>query len=388
MKPIVVIIVVAILVIFVLIILNQKKGRDVPQERRQDVPKRKPGPTRTLIFSDNFKSYVRGTSYGFFSPTSNDATVTNNPTSGGLTFNATPQAFVSTVPQGPLATLDHVKDLEYSAGGDAVVPGAGYKMFTAPTNGEWLILKASGVGADQYFSQPLPTAVAQAVRDQYKDPRPCCATFAILDPVNLITCDFLLTRERGFAIYEHLPFLKPGWPIPPIYQGPNLVQAGDYHGFTHAVPIYERDQTIAPMNEKLDLEFRYNRLGGVFEWWINGVKRLSWSRIGAGMERQYRALDHNGPDTRFEPEGFCAGFGLFSLLDCHETSEDIRLDPAPVQLCTPEIEYVNPKSELMWPYGVAEMDTSFLDMSSLIGNRLFGQGAQLTVSTLSVYHGI
>ena len=342
---------------------------------------------RKLIFSDNFKRYVRGVSYGFFSPTSNDATATNDPINGGLTFNAIPQPFTSTVPQGPLATLDHVKDLEYSAGGDAVVAGAGYKMFTAPTNGDWLILKASGVGADQYYSQPLPPAVAGAIRNQYSDPRPCCATFAILDPINLITCDFLLTRERVFAIYEHLPFLKPGWPIPPIYQGPNLEQIGDYHGFTHAVPIYERDQTIAPMDEKLDLEFRYNRKQGVLEWWINGVQRLSWSRIGAAMDRQYRALDHNGPDTRFEPEGFCAGFGLFSLLDCHETSEDIYLDPAPVQLCVPPVEYINPKAELLWPYGIAQLDTTFLDTTSALGNRLFGQGAQLTVSSLRVYHG-
>lgn len=388
-REVLILLIVVIVVVLFAVLLNSNVGKHHHHghhhHHREKSPVRKA--SRQLVSYDDFKNYQDGVSYPFFSPATNDATVTVNPTTGGIKFNETPQAFVATVPQGPVGTLDHVKWLGYWRKGDAVVPGADYKSFTAPSDGRWLIIKASGVGADQYYSAPVPPDVAYCLRDQYQDPRPCCAAFAILDPVNLLTCDFLITRKRVYAIYERLPFLKPGWPIPPVYQGPNLISAGDYHGFTHIVPIFERDQNVAPLEEDLDLEFRYNKVKGVLEWWVNGVRRLEWTRIGAGMDRQYRALDHNGPDVRITPDGFCAGFGLFSLLDCHDTNEDQTSDPAPVQLCSPSVEYVNPKLDLSYPFGQAILDTTFIDTTSAAGNRIFGQGVQFNIKALSVYHG-
>lgn len=340
-----------------------------------------------ILSQDLFKtfSYGVGGTYGLFSPQSNDATVTADPILGGLSFNATPQAFTATTPQGGLGTLDHVKFLAYRTDGDSPVAAATYTAFTAPDDGSELVYEGVDVGVKQYLPNPVPVGIAGGVIDQTKDVRLCCGGLGVLDPDNYLTFDVLFADTQIYAVYEHLPFLKPGWPSPPAYTGPNTVTAGDYHGFTHLIPLAERPTTGDPLTNTVNVKFCYNKQQGYVRWLINDQERARVSNLGMALDRRLRVLDHNGPDVQIIPTRLCFGLNLFTLLDMHEPSKGDTSDLALVRLCTPSTQYVNPRLDRVWPGGNPTPDTTFLDASSLLENRLFGQGCQEVIKQSLVY---
>lgn len=344
---------------------------------------------KQFLINDNLSHYSTGMggTYGLYSPTSNDGTVVPG-VNGGLLINPLPQPFVSTVPQSGFGTLDHVKYLAYRADGDTPATGLGsnFSAFTAPTDGTELVYECPNIAAQQTFASPIPAAIAGGVIDQNKDPRLCCAGMAVLDPDNLLTFDVLFTNTEIYAIYERLPFGKPGWPAsPPAYTGPDVLTSGDYHGFTHLIPLGCRQSGVSPLSATTRVQFAYNKALGYARWLINGDEKFRISKIGCALDSKYRVLDHDGPDVLVSPNRLSFGFCLFSLLDMHEPSQQNLSDLALVQLCTPNQQYVNPRLDRIWPGGNPQYDSTFLDPTSNVANRLFGQGVQLSVDKVLIY---
>lgn len=348
--------------------------------------------TQTAILSeDNFSVFNTGPggNFGYFSfppfvPQANDATVVAGP--NGLEINPTPQSFTATVGQNPFGLLDHVKFLVYRADGNSPVAGASYSAFIAPDDGSELVYECIDYASDQYFPNPIPAAIAGGVLDKYRDPRLACSCCAVLDPDNFFTFDCIATRDGYYAIYEFLPFLKPGWPFaPPSYDSYNPPVNGDYHAFTHIIPLGGRDSSVAPLDDKANIKVCYNKQKGYVRWLINDSEKFRVENIGAALDPRYKVIDHNGPDIKVVPNRLCFGFNLFTLLDAHEPSAKNLDDLALVQLTDVPTQYVNPRSDRTWPGGIPVYDSTFLDPTSATANRLFGQGAQARVGGSKVY---
>lgn len=344
------------------------------------------GVNRQTILSDNV---LTPASYGLYTSgpfTGNDGVLTVDAT--GLHLNKVAQAFTLTQAQGPFATLDHVKYLAYRTDGDVPnVLGSNYSAFTAPTDGSEMVY-ACDIACAQNPMPAVPAPIFGGVIDAYKDIRLSCAGLAVLDPDNLLTFDVLFSNTAIYAIYEHLPFLKPGWPVPPDYPvgtNPLATVPNDYHGFTHLIPLGSR-VGATPLSEFTNVKICYNKALGYVRWLINDSEVYRLTNIGAAIPgTKYRVLDHNGPAVHISPNRLCFGICLFTLLDMHEPSQGDETDLALVQLCAPASQYVNPRLPRTWPSGAPQLDTTFLDAVSLVGNRIWGQGAQLNLTSSKIY---
>jgi hypothetical protein len=168
-----------------------------------------------------------------------------------------------------------------------------------------------------------------------------------------------------FVIYEILPFGKTNY-------GGNL---GDYHGFTHAIPVGK----IVSKDGWVSLATSYNRKAGTIRFWVEGKLVHSINAVGIAIDRKYRILDHGGVDRLSFPQYVFRGQGIFTLLDAYKPN-NLNLEPYKplVQLDNDNTHY----------FDIVKGDGSFAqfyDSTNKKSNRLFGQSAILKVDYTSAW---
>jgi len=313
------------------------------------------------LFSDDFAGGFTGTNWFPFAAgpyVGDDGVVTTS--ANGLHVISRPNAagkpaFVRTLgqegaadnPAGLPGGIDHVKWLYYINRSN---PATGQPGFAAPIDGRELVC-AARVSGRSHGTAAHP--FGQAVADPDDDLRLAAPAMNAIDFDTFMVFDFLLTNERVYAFYEHLPFGRDAH--------------GDYAAFSYGIPVASR----AP-GDFHDLAIAYNKAAGTVRWLVDGKEVFRVARIGHRIERQYMVLDHGGADMTFSPNQLDCGMGMFTLLDGHGPTNRglVRLSTAPGFYFNPAI-------------GQPAVET-FVDPRSAPSSRLYGQGAELRLQRYTV----
>jgi len=178
----------------------------------------------------------------------------------------------------------------------------------------------------------------------------------VIDPETGALFEFLFTNERVYVFYERLP-----------WERANL---GNYAAFTYTIPVASRSP-----GDQHHFAISYDRAAGVVRWLLDGKEVNRVDRLGCRLpSREYTMLDHGGVESLVEPRQLEFGMGMFTILDGalprHSDSGLVRLSSA-------DSFYFNPATGDPHPQ-------SFLDDESLESNRLFGQGAEFSLSRIVV----
>ncbi|WP_446209966.1 DUF6081 family protein [Micromonospora sp. IBSANI012] len=306
-------------------------------------------------FRDGFQCTgpdARWSLYGFGPHVGDDAEVTTSAdglraVSSGVHPTTGEPAFVRTLGQeaqhGPVVpgALDHVKWLAYPqhlAGtgvqGFDAVPGRVLSFET------WLSGRTYGTSGHPFGDQ---------VTDFEDDLRLASVAMPVLDHETAMVFDFFLTNKRVYVFYERLPHARG--------------QLGDYAAFLHTVPVADRT-----VDDEHHAVISYDRAAGTVRWFLDGEEVFSVDRIGHPLpSREHLMLDHGGEPTTVAPRQLAGGMGMFTILDGALPGRSAR---GLVRLTTADAHYVDPVAGAPRPQ-------AFVDGSSLPGNRLFGQGAEL-----------
>lgn len=269
-----------------------------------------------------------------------------NPSTGKPMFTKTvaPESQNGGLPGG----LDHVKWLSYMSHFTA----SGQPGFDA-VRGRVLSCEAE-IGGRTYGTAQNPFGTL--VDDPNDDLR--LGSFALnsTDFESFMVFDFFVTNKRVYAFYERLPFGRSG----PL---------GNYAAFSHQIPVFERRN----VNDSVKLRISYDRSAGKVSWWVNERKVFEVDRIGYRLQnRQLLTLDHGGQESLVDVKQLDCGMGLFTLLDGYRPS-DIGL----VRISEEPYFYYDPN---VGPPALAPM----WDDYSAASNRLWGQGAEITVENYRV----
>lgn len=270
--------------------------------------------------------------------------VGTNPTTGQPAFTKTlaPESQNGGLPGG----IDHVKWLVYMNH----LASSGFPGFDAVPGRELTCEATLGGRTFGTAGQPFGAAVA----NPNDDLRLAATAMNVIDFDTFMVFDFFLTNERIYAFYEHLPFGRGG-------------TYGNYAAFSYAIPVAARSQ-----GDLHRLAIAYDKGAGTVRWLIEGKEVFRVSAIGMPIDRRYQVLDHGGTPAIFSPNQLDCGMGMFTLLDAGAGPSRLEL----VRLSETPGFYFNPRTG-----GVP----SFVDIASLPGSRLFGQGAELWAKKYSVY---
>jgi hypothetical protein len=259
-------------------------------------------------------------------------------------------AFVQTIPNeannlsGLPGSGDHAKWIVY-ANHQA---STGLQGFDAPA-GKVLSVEAT-VSGRTYGTAGHP--FGDAVADPEDDLRLAAAMLNTIDPETSTAFDFIITNKRLYAFYGR----------------PNFARGhlGDYASFANTIALADRTP-----DDRHHVKVAYDRSAGVVRWLVDGVEALRVDRIGYRLSRDSLNLDEGGRETLVQPRQLSVGMGLLTLLDgSWPTGKGL------VRLSTGNT-YYDPAT--------GEPDKQvFVDEESLDGGRLFGQGAELTVSGYTV----
>jgi hypothetical protein len=259
-------------------------------------------------------------------------------------------AFTRTVPseQGRPGVVpgfaDHAKWIAYAD----VKASSGVQGFDA-VPGQVLSCEAV-VSGRTYGTARHPFGAA--VRDPDDDLRLAGAMLNTIDPETSTAFDVILTNKRLYAFYGRTNFARR--------------QLGRYGSFACTAPLAER----VPQ-DRHRVRIGYDRAAGVVRWLLDGEERLRVDRIGLPLDRGTLTLDEGGELSVVEPRQLSFGMGMLTLLDgSWPTGRGlVRLSRATT--------YFRP--------GLGEPhEQSFVDEESAESSRLFGQGAELTVSGYTV----
>lgn len=259
-------------------------------------------------------------------------------------------AFVRTVPSDrddPDAMpgyADHAKWIAYADH----QAGTGFQGFDAEPgrvlSGEATISGRTYGTADHPFGD--------AVEDPEDDLRLAGAMLNTIDPETSVAFDFILTNKRLYAFYGRTNFAR--------------ARLGRYASFACTVPLVERSP-----QDRHHVKISYDRSAGVVRWFLDGAQALCVDRIGHRLGRESLTLDEGGESSLVEPRQISFGMGMLSLLDgSWPTGKGL------VRLST-RTAYYQPQSGEPHP-------ASFVDEESRESSRLFGQGAELTISGYTV----
>lgn len=263
-------------------------------------------------------------------------------------------AFVRTLapepenPAGLPGTLDHVKWLVHSThvastgrpGFDAV-PGQRLTFETAVS------LRTYGTARHPFGAH---------VVDPDMDLRLAAGAVNCYDPETFVVFDFFLTNRQIYAVYERLPFVRQA--------------LGNYASFTYAVPMTRRTPT-----DRHNLAISYDRATGVVRWLIDGSEAFGVDRLGRHLaSREHLVLDHGGVESSVLPTQLNCGMAMFTLLDASLPGTGGN---GLVRVSAADGYYFDPAGGEPHPQ-------CFVDEQSLASNRLFGQGAELLVSHVTV----
>jgi hypothetical protein len=257
-------------------------------------------------------------------------------------------AFVHTVApeddngDGLPGTLDHVKWLLFANH----IASTGYQGFDAAPGQElscetWM--SGRTYGADGH---PFDDHVANPGVDL----RLASVTMNAVDPETSTVFNFFITNEQIYAFYERLPNLRG--------------QLGNYAAFSYAIPVADRSP-----HDQHHLQISYDRCAGVTRWLVDGNEVYQVGRLGHRLvSREHLVLDHGGEETPVEPRQLSCGMGMISVLD-----GELPGQSALVRLSSANGFYFDPAT------GEPDQQT-FLHDKSLESNRLFGQGAGMSMS--------
>ncbi|MDI3422617.1 DUF6081 family protein [Streptomyces luteolus] len=273
---------------------------------------------------------------------------------GGVNPATGEPAFVRTLGQDHVngadlpGEIDHVKFLAYAN----ETAGSGTPGFDA-VRGQVLhfdtVLSGRTYGT---AAHPFGTAV----RDPDSDLRLASVSAPIVDFESFVGIEFFLTNTKVYVVYERLPFGRP--------------QLGDYAAFLYAVPVADRSP-----QDVHHCRVSYDRAAGTVRYLLEGEEVFRVDRIGHRLAgREHLILDHGGEDTLAEPRQFAPGVALFTVLD---GSLPGRVDSGLVRLTSRQGHYYSPAKGPPTPQ-------TFADHRSEAAARLFGQGAEATVSSCTV----
>ena len=191
-----------------------------------------------------------------------------------------------------------------------------------------------------------------AVRDPEDDLRLAGAMLNTIDPETSVAFDFIMTNKRLYAFYGRTNFARR--------------QLGRYGSFACTVPLSDRSPA-----DRHHVKISYDRAAGVVRWLLDGSEALRVERIGLPLGRDTLTLDEGGTLTVVEPRQLSFGMGMLTLLDgAWPTGKGlVRLSSATTYFRPQEGE---------------PAEQSFVDEESGDASRLFGQGAELTISDYTV----
>lgn len=179
-------------------------------------------------------------------------------------------------------------------------------------------------------------------------------TMNAIDPETSTVFNFLITNEQIYAFYERLPNSRG--------------QLGAYAAFSYAIPVAPRSP-----DDRHHLQICYARSAGVVRWLVDGDEVYQVERLGCRLpSRAHLVLDHGGEETPVQPRQLNCGMGMISVLD-----GELPGQSALVRLSSADGFYFDPAT------GEPDPQT-FLDDESVESNRLFGQGAGLSMSRYAV----
>ncbi len=261
-------------------------------------------------------------------------------------------AFVNTLaphnPAGVPGTVDHCKWLALSTH----VAATGQPGFDA-VPGQVLAVETTASGRS-YGTSGHP--FGEHVTDPETDPRLAAAGVNFTDEETGLNFAFFLTNEQLYVFYAR--------------RGDARRRLGNYASFCYTVPVARR--TPAQWH---NLGFRYDRAAGTVRWLVDGCEVFRVDLIGGYLtSREHPVIDHGGKETPVLPAQLNCGMGMYTLLDASRPGTGgnglVRIDAA-------EAFYFDPVRGQ--PY-----TQRFVDEQSLAASRLFGQGAELLVSRVTV----
>jgi hypothetical protein len=191
-----------------------------------------------------------------------------------------------------------------------------------------------------------------AVQDPEDDLRLAGAMLNSIDMESSVAFDFVLTNKRVYAFYGRTNFARS--------------RLGRYGSFANTVPLADRSPA-----DRHRVRISYDRSAGVVRWFLDGTQALAVERIGLPLGRESLTLDEGGALAVVEPRQLSFGMGMLTLMDgSWPTGRGlVRLSRGTT--------YFDP--------GVGEpKEQTFVDEENLGTSRLFGQGAELSVSDYTV----
>lgn len=265
--------------------------------------------------------------------------------SSGTNAETGAPAFTKTIGQdsdngGLPGGLDHAKWLVYMNH----FSSNGYPGFDA-VEGQRLACEAT-IGGRTYGTEdhPFPRNLVDDPNDDLR-----LAAFALntVDFETFMVFDFFITNETIYAFYERLPFGQ----TPDNY----------YASFSHQIPVAKRNP-----NQKHKLKIEYDRAEGTVRWYVNNKVVFKVDRLGFLLDRKYLTLDHGGVQQPVVMNQLNCGMGHFTLLDAYRPTDVGLVKLGDV------VGYYDPD--------VGEpVPEQFYDEESELENRLWGQGAKITV---------
>ncbi|ADP79375.1 DUF6081 family protein [Pseudofrankia inefficax] len=191
-----------------------------------------------------------------------------------------------------------------------------------------------------------------AVTDASTDLRLAAGALILADVESGLVFDFLLTGGAVYAFYERLA--RPG---------------ATHASFSYAVPVATRRP-----EDWSALSISYDPSRGAVRWAVDGAEVLVVDRLGfRALDRRHLVLDHGGREQPAAPRQLTLGLGLFSLLDA-AGADGRGLVRLSAEGCFD-------------PRRGAPAPQRFVDELGETSNRLFGQGAALTVRRAAVTVG-
>lgn len=195
-----------------------------------------------------------------------------------------------------------------------------------------------------------------AVKDSESDYRLAAFSLNTIDVTKSMTSDFFVTNSMIWVLYERLPFAREA--------------LGNYASFTFLIPVMER-----AIDDVHRYAISYDRDSNTITWSIDGRIVFEVDKPGCHINRKYMAIDLGGDETLVTLDQLNGGLGLFAMLDCTQPTGTglVNLAPhAPGQ-------YLDPAT--------GRPGLAFVDNVSHPSNRLFGQGAEMTVREFTIARG-
>ncbi|GHG84115.1 DUF6081 family protein [Streptomyces griseocarneus] len=306
------------------------------------------------VFSDNFQSGFDTTNKWLQVPVgglpSGDGVASTS--SAGLKVvpsgkdSAGNPAFAYTTGQqsaGGQGDSDHLKYLTWPRHNST----KGFPGWDSPDFGQLSCNTRMGVTTTNTDKHPFGAAVSNPQTDL----RLAAGSLVSVDQETNVVFDFFVTNNTVYAFYERLR--SPG---------------STYAAFSYAVPVANitKGQQVS---YTITLDQQRTRA----RWKVNGSTVLTVSKIGTrALDRKYLLIDHGGTDQVVAPRQLQCALGTFTLLDGSGADGKglVKLDSTTNSYYKPSVG--------------APTAQTFYDDQSLAGNRLWGQGAQLQVSSFSV----